>query len=71
MLRFEFNTYDYEDFEFDHQEIKLEWQHEEENIYEILERFKYFLLAKSYSPELVERIQYLEDSQFAKFKLSE
>lgn len=49
--------------------IITEYNEEEENIYEIIERFKYFLLAKSYLPEMVERIMYMDDAQYAKLKL--
>lgn len=49
--------------------ILHEYDTEEEDIYEMLDRFKYFLMAKSYNHEMVERIMYLDDAEFAKLKL--
>jgi len=43
---------------------------EESDIYEILQRFKYFLMAKSYSPDMVAKIQYLSDDQYARLNLT-
>lgn len=67
MTKFEYNTYDIEDMPND--SVVLEWEGEEEDIYEIIEKFKYFLLAKSYSSSLVNKLQYLSDNQMAKLKL--
>ena len=69
MLRFESTTPEHEAKEFGKDHVLLEWEEDEENIWDILSRFKYFLLAKSYSPDLVNRIQYLTDDQYAKMKL--
>lgn len=71
MLRFESNTYDFDENDFPDHRVLLEWELEEENIQDIVEKFKYFLLAKSYSPELVKKLQYLSDSQYAKLLLGE
>lgn len=69
MLKFEYNTYDCDMEDIPNNSVILEWEDEEENIYDIIEKFKYFLLAKSYSPELVNRLQYLSNEQLAKLKL--
>ncbi len=50
--------------------ILFEWNEEENDIYEILQRFKYFLMAKSYSPDMVAKIQYLSDDQYARLNLT-
>ena len=57
------------DFGEDDFSVDLEWEAEEEHIYEILDRFKTFLLAKTYSHQLVRRVVYLTDDQLAKLNL--
>ena len=51
--------------------ILHEYDTEEDDISDVLERFKYFLLAKSYPSSMVERIVYLSEDQYAKSKLLE
>ena len=68
MIKFEYHTQDLE-LETPNNSVILEWEGEEENIVDMIEKFKYFLLAKSYSSVLVNRLQYLTDSQMAKLKL--
>lgn len=65
MLKFEYTTDD--GFGKDH--VLLEWEDEEENIWDILDRFKTFLLAKTYHNDLVDRIRFLEYDELAKLEL--
>lgn len=70
MIRFEYNTHDMDmDVDSLDNSVKLEWSGEEEDIEDIIKKFKYFLLAKSYPPFLVNRCQYLTNNQMAKLKL--
>ena len=67
MLKFEYDTSDIEYGE--NNKVIMEWEGEDGDIHEILERFKYFLLGMSYPDSLVNKIVYLDDSQAAKLKL--
>lgn len=69
MIKFECNTHDMDIADNPHSSIILEWEGEEEDIIDIVQKFKYFLLAKSYSASLVNKLQYLTDNQMAKLKL--
>lgn len=69
MTKFEYNTYDMDSGDVPHNNVILEWEGEEENIMDIVQKFKYFLLAKSYLASLVDKLQYLTDNQMAKLKL--
>lgn len=68
MIKFEYHTQDLE-LETPNNSVILEWEGEEEDIIDVVNKFKYFLLAKSYPNSLVNRLQYLTDSQLAKLKL--
>lgn len=68
MLRFQYDTYDIEDRGRD--KAILEWSGDDGDMYQMVERFRYFLLAMSFPPSLVNRVVYLDDSQAAKLKLS-
>lgn len=65
MLKFYYKS----EFEEENYIVDLEWEGEEPDIYDIIQKFKYFLLAKSYPSKMVNRIQYLEDDQLAKLHL--
>lgn len=69
MTKFEYNTYDMDLGNASHNSVILEWEGEEEDIMDIVDKFKYFLLAKSYPTSLVNKLQYLTDNQMAKLKL--
>ena len=69
MTKFEYNTYDMDIEDTPNNSVILEWDGEEEDIMDIIEKFKYFLLAKSYPSCLVNKLQYLSDNQMAKLKL--
>lgn len=69
MLRFEYDTNDIELDQGDNYKVEMEWEGDEGDIQEIVDRFRYFLLALSYPNSLVDRIYYLNDSQIAKLKL--
>lgn len=69
MLKFEYMTDDDYTSQSGKDHILMEWEREEEDIWDILDRFKCFLLAKTYSPELVERIRFLEYDELAKIEL--
>lgn len=49
--------------------IHHEYNGEEEDIYDILEKFKYFLFAKGYLPDMIDKVVYLSDDQAAKLNL--
>lgn len=67
MLKFIYSIKDIVD---DGRSIELTWDGEEENIWDIVEKFKCFLLAKTYSPSLVNRVVYLSNDQLAKLHLA-
>lgn len=68
MVRLQYDTYDTGDDRRD--KVLLEWGGEDGDIYQMVERFRYFLLAMSFPPSLVNRVVYLDNSQAAKLKLS-
>lgn len=69
MIRFEYNTDDVDTGDFPRNRVILEWDGEEEDIDDMVQKFKYFLLAVSYPSSLVNKLQYLTDNQMAKLKL--
>lgn len=62
MTRFEYTFTDEDDST---DRVLLEWDSEPENLYKEIQRFKCFLLAKSYTKNQVDRLQYLDDSELA------
>lgn len=65
MIKFYFKS----EYEEENYTVDLEWENEEDDIYDIIQKFKYFLAAKSYPMQMVNRIQYLQDDQLAKLHL--
>jgi hypothetical protein len=59
------------DFENEYETISMSWEEEAEDIYEEIRRFKRYLLAAGYNNILTDRLVYLDDAQFAKYKLVE
>jgi len=69
MIRFEYNTDDVDTGDYPHNRVSLEWDGEEEDIDDMIQKFKYFLLGISYPVSLVNKVQYLTDNQMAKLRL--
>lgn len=69
MIRFEYDTSDTSTPDFPSNRVLLEWEGEEENIDDMLTKFKYFLAGMSYPENTINKIRFLSNEQLAKLRL--